>query len=63
MADDIEDRDVHLCRVGLAELLTALEEKTRLRVPEPIKPVRVHVKVIEAVADDGSGASGRPDRL
>lgn len=63
MADEIEDRDVHLCRVGLAELLTALEGKTRARGPEPIRPMRVHVRVIGVVAEVRSGASGKPDRL
>lgn len=41
MADEIEDRDVHLCRVGVVELLKALKATDEGDAPRPIETRRM----------------------
>ena len=46
MSDEIEDREVHLCRVGTDELLKALKDSHARNVPRPIVPVSAKLKMI-----------------
>lgn len=47
MSDDIEDREVHLCRVGTVELLKALKADHRKNVPQPIRQVSAKLEVVK----------------
>lgn len=46
MADEVEDREDHLCRGGVAELPTALKVRKEGHVPRPIQPVSLPLKVV-----------------
>jgi hypothetical protein len=47
VSDDIEDREVHLCRVGTAELLKVLKTAHAKKIPQPIRQVAAKLKVVE----------------
>lgn len=47
VSDDIEDREVHLCRVGTVELLKALKADHRKNVPQPIRQVSAKLEVVK----------------
>jgi hypothetical protein len=58
MADEIEEREVHLVRVGAGELLAALKGEDMGRGQHPVQSADVHLEGLDGAEKRGQGASG-----